>query len=147
MHHAVLRADSILVVPDYPVIPVHIRGALPGILSSVEVCRDDEFMSFIGPAVSEDAGVLGCERLDIAVCDNVHLFSHGDEFLVIAENGVLVLELIRSVDLCVVSVYRDPWLCAVFCRESGIFGVVPLHRRAAVVAGVGLASEADSPLS
>ena len=54
------------------------------------------------------------------------------------EDRILVLELIGSVDLCVIAVYRDPRLSTVLSRETGIFGIIPLHRRAAVVAGVDL---------
>src|SRR5699024_1471866 len=110
---------------DHAVISGYIRRALPGIISSIEVCHDDEFVSFIGPPVGEDAGILHCERLDIAVWDNVQLFSHGDQLLIIVEDRILVLELIGSVDLCVIAVYRDPRLSTVLGRETGIFGIIP----------------------
>ena len=117
VHCTIFSYLSVFIISQHFFESAKIRGILPLVFFSVEVCRDDQFVAFISPAVCEYGRIFLCQRFDITVSDNIRLFgifSEGDQLLLIVEDRVFIFELVCRIDLFVVAVYRDPRLRAIF---------------------------------
>ncbi len=79
--------------------------------------------------------VIRRDEIPFAGRDGGVVVAHGDELLVERVDGVGIVEFLGGVNLHMVRVHVDPWFRRGVRRgEAGIFGRVPLHRSACVVA-------------
>ena len=96
-----------------------------------EVAGDGEDLAVKVPPVGVDALAVLKERLEHAVGDDRQRVAQRDQLLIIMEDGIRVRHRGLRVDLLVVGVHRNPRLAG---REARVLRIVPLYRRAGVVA-------------
>ena len=61
---------------------------------------------------------------------HIKLLSQGDEFFIVVENRIFIIQGVYTVDLPVVFRCRKPWST---CGETTIYRVIPLHRSSGVI--------------
>ena len=96
------------------------------------VAGDEEFFAIELAGVGVDVRIVFEQRDEFAVDDDFMLVAELDEFTIIVENGIGVIDFAGGIDFRVVRVDSNPGRTG---REACVFARIPLHRRAGVVAG------------
>lgn len=99
---------------------------LPGNLFSVEVIDHIHLFSLISSAVSKRRRVLLIQRFDISIGNDVIIFSQLNQFLIVLENRIRILQLCFRINVAVVLCDLDPRIAcgkSAFLVSSHCIGV------------------------
>ena len=111
----------------------HLIGDINAVVVG-KVAHNEQAVVLQVSGVNEQIGILGQEKLIVPVHNDLVMMPHCDEFFVVLEDRILAEKLFPGIDLNVVGIYRDPGGAR---GEAGVFGHVPLHGGAGVVAALG----------